>query len=98
MLCFNRRGFSLQQSWWLCKGPATAMFNVFLGLAILLCRGLHELLMGKKEGEGFWDGQHKEPGDSEEDMCLHEGSKQHEATQARLGLRTCACFSQHLEN
>lgn len=30
---------------------------VFLGLASLLGKGLHELLMGKKEGEGFWDGQ-----------------------------------------
>lgn len=54
--------------------------------------------MGIKEGEGFWDGQHREPGGSGEDMCLHEGSKQHEAMQARLGLRPCACFSQHLEN
>lgn len=42
--------------------------------------------------------QHREPGGSGEDMCLHEGPKGHEATWARLGLRPCACFSQHLEN
>lgn len=75
---------------------------MLLDLTILLCKGLLELFAG---GEGwgllqqvtYGAGSEGSLGDSGQDVWLHEGAKQHEAMQARLGLRACACFSQHLE-
>lgn len=75
---------------------------MLLDPAILLCKGLLEPFAGEKVRiaglGGIWGRQWRELGDSGEDMWLHAVAKQHEAVQARLGLRACACFSQHLEN